>query len=77
MITITRAPPYLTVQDTGRKRSRSSGVPRGGAMDAFALQALNAIVGNALDSATLEWALGGGIVRFQTDCAFALAQATI
>ena len=75
MITITRAPPYLTVQDTGRKRSRSSGVPRGGAMDAFALQALNAIVGNALDSATLEWALGGGIVRFQTDCAFALGGA--
>jgi antagonist of KipI len=75
MITITRAPPYLTVQDTGRKHSRSSGVPRGGAMDAFALQALNAIVGNALDSAALEWALGGGTVRFQTDCAFALGGA--
>ena len=68
MITITRAPPYLTVQDTGRKHSRSSGVPRGGAMDVFALQALNAIVGNALDSPALEWALGGGSLRFQSDC---------
>jgi biotin-dependent carboxylase-like uncharacterized protein len=50
-------------------------------MDTFALRALNAIVGNALDSAALEWALGGGTVRFQTDCAFALggarARATI
>lgn len=75
MIAITRAPPYLTVQDTGRMRSRSSGVPRGGAMDVFALQALNAIVGNALDSAALEWALGGGTLRFQSDCVFAIGGA--
>ena len=75
MITITRAPPYLTVQDTGRKHSRSSGVPRGGAMDVFALQALNAIVGNPLDSAALEWALGGGTIRFRGDCAFAIGGA--
>ena len=75
VITITRAPPYLTVQDTGRKHSRSSGVPRGGAMDVFALQALNAIVGNALDSAALEWALGGGTLRFQGDCVFAIGGA--
>lgn len=55
--------------------SRSFGVPRGGAMDAFALQALNAIVGNALDSAALEWALGGGALRFQRDCVFAIGGA--
>ena len=55
--------------------SRSSGVPRGGAMDVFALQALNAIVGNALDSAALEWALGGGSLRFQRDCIFAIGGA--
>lgn len=77
MITITRAPPYLTVQDAGRKGSRAAGVPRGGAMDTFALQALNAIVGNALDSAALEWALGGGTIRFETGCAFALGGATV
>jgi biotin-dependent carboxylase-like uncharacterized protein len=81
MIAITRAPPYLTVQDMGRMHSRSSGVPRGGAMDVFALQALNAIVGNPLDSAVLEWALGGGILRLQHDCVLAIggarAQATL
>ena len=57
--------------------SRSSGVPRGGAMDAFALQALNAIVGNALDFAALEWALGGGTIRFQNDCVFAIGGAHV
>jgi len=44
-------------------------------MDAFALQALNAIVGNAVDSAALEWALGGGALRFQRDCIFAIGGA--
>ena len=44
-------------------------------MDAFALQALNAIVGNAVDSAALEWALGGGALRFQRDCVFAIGGA--
>jgi antagonist of KipI len=56
-------------------QARSSGVPRGGAMDVFALQALNAIVGNALDSAALEWALGGGALRFQRECVFAIGGA--
>lgn len=76
MITITRAPPYLTVQDSGRTRSRSAGVPRGGAMDSFALGATNALVGNALSAAVLEWALGGGTLRFDTECVFALGGAT-
>jgi antagonist of KipI len=44
-------------------------------MDVFALQALNAIVGNALDSAALEWALGGGALRFQRECVFAIGGA--
>src|SRR5438552_7367627 len=76
MITITRAPPYLTVQDAGRRHSRSAGVPPGGAMDTFALEAANAMVGNPLDAAALEWALGGGSVRFDRDCAFAIGGAT-
>jgi len=76
MITITRAPPYVTVQNGGRKHSRSFGVPRGGAMDLFAIRAVNAIVGNSLDAAALEWALGGGAVRFDRDCLFAIGGAT-
>ncbi|MFL5488364.1 MAG: biotin-dependent carboxyltransferase family protein [Gemmatimonadaceae bacterium] len=76
MITISRAPPYLTVQDGGRRYSRSAGVPRGGAMDLFALRATNAIVGNAFDAAAFEWALGGGVLRFEADCVFAIGGAT-
>ena len=76
MITITRAPPYLTVQDAGRKHSRSSGVPQGGAMDSFALGAANALAGNQVDAAGLEWALGGGSIRFEHDAVFSLGGAT-
>jgi antagonist of KipI len=77
LITITRAPPYLTVQDGGRLHFRAAGVPRGGAMDRFALEILNAMVGNPAGSAGLEWALGGGTVRFDSACAFAFGGATV
>lgn len=75
MITITHAPPYLTVQDAGRRHSRAFGVPRGGAMDLFALEALNSIVGNGPDAAVLEWALSGGSLRFEADSVFAIGGA--
>jgi antagonist of KipI len=75
MITVTRAPPYLTVQDCGRRHSRASGVPQGGAIDSFALRAANALAGNQLDTAGLEWALGAGSVKFEQDVVFALAGA--
>jgi antagonist of KipI len=75
LITVTRAPPYLTVQDSGRKHARASGVPQGGAVDSFALAAANALAGNSLDAAGLEWALGGGIIRFERDVVFALTGA--
>jgi biotin-dependent carboxylase-like uncharacterized protein len=45
-------------------------------MDTFAIRAVNAIVGNSLDAAALEWALGGGSVRFDRDCLFAIGGAT-
>jgi antagonist of KipI len=75
MITIVHAPPYLTVQDAGRRRSRAFGVPRGGAMDLFALEALNSIVGNAPEAAALEWALSGGSLKFEADSVFAIGGA--
>ena len=77
MITIIHAPPYLTVQDGGRLRSRASGVPRGGVMDRFAFEALNALVGNPVGAAALEWALGGGSVIFDCVCAFAFGGAIV
>jgi biotin-dependent carboxylase-like uncharacterized protein len=77
MIDITQAPPYLTIQDGGRNHSRAWGVPPGGAMDSFALQAANAMVGNHPNAAALEWALGGGSIRFESDSLVALAGASV
>jgi antagonist of KipI len=77
VISVVKAPPYLTVQDAGRQHSRSAGVPRAGAMDTFALEALNATVGNPSGAAGLEWALGGGVLRFDSECAFACGGATV
>ena len=76
MITITRAPPYLTVQDCGRPHSRAAGVPRGGAIDSFALRAANALAGNETNAAALEWALGGGAIKFERDGVLSLGGAT-
>ena len=45
-------------------------------MDMFALRTVNAVAGNPLDAAALEWALGGGAVRFDRDCFFAVGGAT-
>jgi antagonist of KipI len=77
MIAITHAPPYLTVQDGGRRHSRAFGVPQGGAMDLFALEALNSLVGNPPESAALEWALSGGSLKFESDCVFAIGGARV
>jgi biotin-dependent carboxylase-like uncharacterized protein len=77
MITITKAPPYLTVQDAGRRQARAAGVPQGGAMDYFALAAANALAGNNTGAAGLEWGLGGGAVRFDKEVAFAISGANV
>ncbi|MFL5480867.1 MAG: biotin-dependent carboxyltransferase family protein [Gemmatimonadaceae bacterium] len=77
MITVTRAPPYLAVQDTGRIGFRADGVPRGGAMDLFALRAANIMVGNGSNSAALEWALAGGVLTFASTASFALVGASV
>jgi biotin-dependent carboxylase-like uncharacterized protein len=45
-------------------------------MDFFALAATNAIAGNPLDAAVLEWALGGGTLRLDRDCVFAMVGAS-
>lgn len=75
-ITVVRAAPYLTVQDFGRLNFREVGVPRCGAMDRAALGAANAVIGNEIDAAGLEWALGGGSIRFDEASVFALGGAS-
>ena len=74
-VTVIRAAPYLTVQDFGRTNFRVAGVPRCGAMDRAALGAVNAVIGNDIESAGFEWALGGGSLRFNESCLFSLGGA--
>ena len=77
MITVTKAPPYLAIQDAGRTGFRADGVPRGGAMDLFAIRAGNLMVGNDSTSAALEWALAGGTITFESSTTFALVGAGV
>lgn len=51
----------ITIQDMGRPHAMRHGVPAGGAMDAFALQAANRLVGNPPDAAAIEITAGGAI----------------
>lgn len=52
--------PYVTIQDAGRFGWRRFGVATAGAMDLISLAFANALVGNPLDSAALEFAHVGG-----------------
>lgn len=64
-----------TVQDAGRFGLRGVGVVPGGAADAFALRAANALVGNAPGEAALEMTLTGASLRFEQDVLVALCGA--
>ena len=61
-----------TVQDLGRPGHRRQGVASGGAMDAFALQVANLLVGNAGNAPALEFALTGPRLKFSGDALIAL-----
>src|SRR5687768_8397811 len=77
MIVVDRAPPYLTAQDAGRFGYRSSGVPPAGAMDQWSLAMANAYAGNQRNAAALEWAIGGGALRFEHETVIGLAGAEV
>lgn len=75
MITVTSAPPFATIQDLGRPGYRDCGVPTSGLADRDSGVALNAILGNDPNAAMIEWAVAGGVLRFETDCAIAVGGA--
>ncbi|HYN80389.1 MAG TPA: biotin-dependent carboxyltransferase family protein [Gemmatimonadaceae bacterium] len=77
MIVVDQAPPYLTVQDAGRVGYRSSGVPPAGAMDQWSLAMANVYAGNQRNAAALEWAVGGGALRFEHETIIGLAGAEV
>jgi len=58
--------------DHGRPRTRSLGVPVGGAADRFSLALGNALVGNPPDAPALEVCLSGPVLRADEDLACVL-----
>lgn len=71
-IEIVRAGPLATVQDLGRPGWRDRGLSLCGALDEFALQAGNLLVGNAPGAAGIEFTLGPATLRFHTDTCIAV-----
>lgn len=68
---------FTTVQDLGRHAYQRYGVPVSGAMDAFALQAANLLVGNESSDACLEITVQGPTIHFLTDIVIAIAGSDI
>jgi len=65
-LTVIRGGVLTTVQDLGRPGRRAEGVPRGGAMDGWALRLANLLVGNPESAAGLEYTLVGPELEFTT-----------
>ena len=64
-----------TFQDSGRRGYQSFGVPVSGAMDWFAYQVANQLVGNSKDSTVVEIGLGEATFRAKQDCVLAVTGA--
>jgi antagonist of KipI len=64
-----------TVQDLGRTGYRADGAPLSGAMDPFALRLANLLVGNAENTAALEFSLLGPELEFFHEALIALTGA--
>jgi 5-oxoprolinase (ATP-hydrolysing) subunit C len=75
MIEIEAAGPLTLVQDLGRPGWAGLGIAAGGAMDAFALQRANLLLGNPPGAAALELVAGPLRLRAKRDCWLALAGA--
>jgi biotin-dependent carboxylase-like uncharacterized protein len=58
MLKVIDASGFISFQDSGRKGFQSYGVPVSGAMDWFAYQSANYLVGNSIDATAIEIGLG-------------------
>src|SRR5437588_406853 len=63
---------YTLLVDSGRPRTRSLGVPVGGAADRWSLAIGNALVGNPPDAPALEVTLSGPTLQADCDLACVL-----
>ncbi len=66
-----------TIQDAGRTRYRSSGIPAGGVMDRFAFLAANLLVGNAGHEPVLEITVLGPTLTALSPCLIAITGADL
>ena len=74
-IRVERAGLLATVQDLGRPGLQHLAMVPGGAMDAVSHRIANALVGNEAGAATIEIALAGPSLAFETDALIAFAGA--
>ena len=75
MISILKPALQTTVQDLGRRGFRHLGVGLCGAMDGLSLTIGNYLVGNAANTAGLEFCMPPARLRFDVSCAMALTGA--
>lgn len=66
---------FTTVQDGGRFGYQKMGMPISGALDAFAFQVANLLVGNPVESAVLEITITGPKLEFISEANIALTGA--
>lgn len=68
---------FTTVQDGGRFGYQRYGVPVGGAMDPFAYQSANALLGNDSNAAVLEMTVLGARIKFEGGTVIAITGANL
>ncbi len=68
---------YTTVQDNGRLGYQQFGVPPTGALDKFAYQAANLLVGNSEDAAVLEMTFSGPCMEVLADAEISITGAAM
>jgi biotin-dependent carboxylase-like uncharacterized protein len=74
-ITVTKAPPFATIQDLGRTGFRDIGVPVSGLADRETGITLNSLLSNDPNAAMIEWAVAGGTLRFDRAATVAIGGA--
>jgi biotin-dependent carboxylase-like uncharacterized protein len=74
---IEKSTPLCLLQDGGRFGVRHLGVTQGGAADWVSMSWANWLLGNSVDAAVVEIALGGFSVLSQADCVLALGGADL
>ena len=76
MIRVLKSGLWSSIQDGGRLRYRSIGVPVSGFMDSHSAKLANALVGNSLNTAVIEFTAMGPELYFEQEATIAITGAT-